>query len=100
LSSLECDGLSFTKVVETSLSARGVVKEVLVPITGQDETEPFVSDEAFDCAFHGCHGDLLEIRVMTNVRAGRVVGLMSAAAASRPDCAARYGATTAEPIPP
>src|SRR4029453_5070271 len=68
LSSVEGDGLSFTKIVETSFSARGVVKEVLVPITGQDETEPFVTDEAFDRAVHGCHCNLLEIHVIANAR--------------------------------
>jgi hypothetical protein len=60
LSSLERDGLSFTEIVETSFATRGGVEEVLVPIICQDETKPFVTDEPFDRAVHGCHGDLLE----------------------------------------
>jgi hypothetical protein len=62
LSSLERDGLSFTKVVEARSSARRVVKEVLIPVVGQDETEAFVTDEPLDRAVHGCcHTDLLEM---------------------------------------
>jgi hypothetical protein len=33
LSSLECDGLSFTNIGKTSFTARGAVEEVLVPLT-------------------------------------------------------------------
>jgi hypothetical protein len=63
LSSLERDGLSLSKIVETSFHARGVVKEVFVPVTCEDETEPFVTDETFDRAVHGRHGDSLAIDV-------------------------------------
>src|SRR6516164_6983047 len=63
LSSLERDGLSLSKIVETSVRARGVVEEVLVSVTCEDETEPFVTNEAFDRAVHGRHGDLRAIDV-------------------------------------
>jgi hypothetical protein len=53
LYSLEPDGLSLSKIVETSFRARGAVEEVLVPVTCEDETEPFVTDQAFDRAVHG-----------------------------------------------
>jgi hypothetical protein len=52
LPSLECDSLSFAKIVEASFTARRVMEEVLVPVSGQDETEPFVTDEPFDRAVH------------------------------------------------
>src|SRR5262249_46378270 len=52
LSSLECDGLAFMKIVETSFTARGAVEEVLVPVTGEDEPEPLVTDEPLDRAVH------------------------------------------------
>jgi hypothetical protein len=42
------------------------VEEVLVPVTGQDETKPFVTDEPFDRAVHGRHGDLLESTLIVN----------------------------------
>src|SRR6266851_3610095 len=60
LSPLERDGLPFTEIVETSFATCRAVEEVLVPVTGQDETKPFVTDEPFDRAVHGRHGDLLE----------------------------------------
>jgi hypothetical protein len=60
LSPVKRDVLPFTEIVETSLGARGVVEEILVPVTGQDETKPFVTDEALNRAVHGCHCDLLE----------------------------------------
>jgi hypothetical protein len=60
LSPIEGDGLPFTKVIEPSFTARRIVEEVLVAIAGENETEPFVTDEAFDCAVHGRHSDLLD----------------------------------------
>jgi hypothetical protein len=63
LSSLERDGLSLSKIVETSFRARGVVEEVLLSVTCEDETEPFITDEAFDRAVHGRHCDLLAIHL-------------------------------------
>jgi hypothetical protein len=51
------------KIVETSLTARGVMEEILVPVTCEDKTEPFVTDESFDRAVHGRHSGLLEINV-------------------------------------
>jgi hypothetical protein len=59
LTSLERDSLTFTEIIETRLTARGVVKEVLVLVTGQNETKTFVTYESFDCAVHGCHRNLL-----------------------------------------
>jgi hypothetical protein len=63
LSSLERDGLSLSKIVETGVRARGVVEEVLGPVIGEDETEAFATDEAFDRAVHRRHGDLLAIHL-------------------------------------
>jgi hypothetical protein len=63
LSSLKRDGLPFAKIVETSLTARRAVEEVLVPVTRQDEAEPLTTDEPLDRAVHGRHVDLLDIHV-------------------------------------
>jgi hypothetical protein len=56
LSTLECDGLSFAKLVEGDLRTGRIVKKVLGSITGQNETEPFVADKTFDSAAQSCHG--------------------------------------------
>jgi hypothetical protein len=54
VSSLEGRELSLSEIVEASFTTCGVVKEVLVPVTCQNETESLVVDEAFDRAVHGC----------------------------------------------
>jgi hypothetical protein len=63
LASVETDTLPFTKIVESRVGAGGVVEEVLVPVAGRNEAEPFIADETFDRAGHGRHGNLLDIRL-------------------------------------
>jgi hypothetical protein len=55
LASLEGDGLSFAKIIESGLGAGRIVKEVLVAVTRQDESEAFVAHESLDRAIHWCH---------------------------------------------
>src|SRR5687767_8962328 len=55
LSSLECDGLPFAQVIEAYALAGGVVKEILHPVAGQNETETLVADNSLNRAVHRCH---------------------------------------------
>src|SRR5512143_1723647 len=52
LTALERNCLSLAQIVEPRRAARGVVKEVLVDVTRQDEAKTFVRDETLDRAVH------------------------------------------------
>jgi hypothetical protein len=48
LADIESDLLAFSKLVERSLRARRLVKEVLGPVARRDEAKAFVADEPLD----------------------------------------------------
>jgi hypothetical protein len=52
LALLECDGLTFPKIVEGDLVARRLVEKVLMAIAGCDEPEALVSHNFLDGAIH------------------------------------------------
>src|SRR5437763_590406 len=59
LALFERHGLTLTQVVEPGVGAGRVVKEVLVAVARQDETETLVADEPLDRAVHRCHFESL-----------------------------------------
>jgi hypothetical protein len=65
--------LSLSKIVETSVRARGVVEEVLIPVTREDETEPFVTDEALIVPFMGAMAISLSSICRGRALAGRLI---------------------------
>jgi hypothetical protein len=48
LADIEGDLLAFSKLVERSLGARRLVKEILGPVARRDEPKPFIADEPLD----------------------------------------------------
>jgi hypothetical protein len=63
LAGLERDGLPFAQLRERHSSARRLVKEVFLPVTGRDESESFVAHNPLDGPVRGCHAIVSSLSV-------------------------------------